>query len=517
MRLGLILSLTIAQFVASVANAKPRGLAREKPSQLEEVLTAAGWTMTPERSSTYTVGDIYDRRTNTPVAFRVDCFEAEPREGVYTSYEVVHAMKAGAKIPLGVSNFKAEGMRFKKLQFAEPYMTELADMHLVPNDTCTTFLRSLDSGLKDLFVIKAVLSAEVKEQICSTLDTSTGIRGLGGASASSQQQCEQASEGHVAVAYKTKPIEDLLKRRAAMGVAEVNRGGDTASVKIPGPSTAPGPMVSSGNQNDSVKLGEVESSVLEVGTFSKDFKLVLTLTEPDGSERHFTPTSGRQVNAFQGPASWRVKGPFSDEEISFDFNMKPPSTALPLPSGALLSIDDQVAYQHLYRPNEALLEHYTVAVPGAKAHSFTVVPSPVVPGKFTHTRLSSSAVPALVAHSRWMNDRRQSMRYAAGAGLSATLSVSAVVLNQSYKSKAAGSLGEAALLTGATESDEVDRLNALAQSQTTTANTYMIGAISAAVVSAGLGYLFYNKKKKAKASQKHFDEARLQPYTMENK
>ena len=229
--------------VGSRAEAKPKASSTVEPTPLEQVLTAAGWIMTPERSSTYTVGDIYNRSTNTPVAFRADCFDAEPREGVYTSYEVVQAMKAGANIPLGVAKIKTAGMQYKKLQFAEPYMTELADMHLIPNATCTNYLRTLDTGVADLFVIKAVLSAEVKEQICSTLDGKIGVRGIAGVDASSQQQCEQASEGHVAVAYKTKPIAKLLSRQAAMTVAAppvapaaVSATHSTASVRPQGPS-----------------------------------------------------------------------------------------------------------------------------------------------------------------------------------------------------------------------------------------------------------------------------------------
>jgi hypothetical protein len=106
-------------YVAIILLAMPTAIsARPKPADigggdvpaLEEVLVAAGWTMTPERSA------------------------------AYTSLEVIQAMKAGARMPLGVARFKAEGMQYKQVKFAEPYMSELADMHLVPNDTCRQFL-----------------------------------------------------------------------------------------------------------------------------------------------------------------------------------------------------------------------------------------------------------------------------------------------------------------------------------------------------------------------------------------
>jgi hypothetical protein len=200
--------MLLAMPTALSARPKPADIGGGHVPALEEVLVAAGWTMTPERSATYTVGDIYNRSTNTPVAFKADCFSAEAREAAYTSLEVIQAMKAGARVPLGVARFKAEGMQYKQLKFAEPYMSELADMHLVPNDACRQFLAGRPD-LADLFVIKAVLSAEVKEQLCRSLEVGAGALGLG-ASGSMQQECVQGSEGHVAVAYKTQPAAQTL-------------------------------------------------------------------------------------------------------------------------------------------------------------------------------------------------------------------------------------------------------------------------------------------------------------------
>ena len=209
--MGLLTALVSPRFAEAKPKAGPVGSG--KYQSLEETLVAAGWTMTPERSASYTVGDIYSRTTNTPVAFKDDCFDAEPRENAYTSLEVVQAMRAGSRVPLGVARFKAEGMEYKQLKFAEPYMTELADMHLRPNENCKQFLAGR-TDLADLFVIKAVLSAEVKEQLCRSIDGSAGALGFG-ASAGAQQECVQASEGHVAVAYKTQPAASLVKVVAA--------------------------------------------------------------------------------------------------------------------------------------------------------------------------------------------------------------------------------------------------------------------------------------------------------------
>jgi hypothetical protein len=218
-RAGLLLSLTTA-IGPSHAIAKPK--AAPKPpngiEQLKSALNAAGWTMTPERSDTYNVGDVYSRSTNTPVVFGKDCFNAEPREGAYTSLEVVQAMKAGGKVPLGIAKVKANGMEFKQLKFAEPYVKEVSDMDLMPNKKCAEFLQKR-TDLDELFVIKAVLSAEVKEQNCRTADVSAGALGVR-AELGITQNCVQGSDGHVAVAYKTTDVRPILPSLTPAPVAK---------------------------------------------------------------------------------------------------------------------------------------------------------------------------------------------------------------------------------------------------------------------------------------------------------
>ncbi len=181
--------------------------------QLERALEGAGWQLTPERSATYTVGDIYRLGENRPVVFGTDCFSGEAREGVYTSLEVVQAMKAGGKVPLGMARLRADGMQYKQLTFAEPYVRELSDMQLAPSEACVSYLAGQQASgldLAQLYVVQAVLSAEVKEQLCRELEAGASMLGAA-VSAGVSEQCVQGSEGHVAVAFKTRAVPDLLQ------------------------------------------------------------------------------------------------------------------------------------------------------------------------------------------------------------------------------------------------------------------------------------------------------------------
>lgn len=212
--------------------AKRRGPIAVAPPSLDEVLTSAGWTMTPERTSTYSVGDIYSRTTNAPVIFKKDCFDAEPREGAYTSLEVVQAMKAGAKMPLGIARIKAGGMEYKQIKFAEPYLTELASLQLVPSQGCRDLVNSLEDT-SDLFVITAILSAEIKEQLCRTIDAGATVAGFG-VSGSANQECKQESEGHVVVAYRTEDWAQLMARTPKAAPVRANRAVTPASASTSG-------------------------------------------------------------------------------------------------------------------------------------------------------------------------------------------------------------------------------------------------------------------------------------------
>ena len=97
MRVKHLIAAVVGCGLLGVATAGKRaeeaaGFGDELPD-LQVKLEASGWTMTPERSASYAVGDIYSSDSNTPVAFGTDCFEAKPRESVYTSLEVIQALQ----------------------------------------------------------------------------------------------------------------------------------------------------------------------------------------------------------------------------------------------------------------------------------------------------------------------------------------------------------------------------------------------------------------------------------------
>ena len=69
---------------------------------IEEMLTEAGWTVTPEMSAKFsTPGDILDD-TNTTIVDGADCFEAKPKEGAFAKMEVTQSMAAGVRMRVNI-------------------------------------------------------------------------------------------------------------------------------------------------------------------------------------------------------------------------------------------------------------------------------------------------------------------------------------------------------------------------------------------------------------------------------
>lgn len=201
-----VLLLTLLTLPA-VAGKKSR--TESSPRQaLETVLVDAGWTLTPERSSAFRAGDIYDLATNSKVATREQCFEAVPQEDVYTSLHVVQAMSASANVKLGVVKLKGGGVQYKQRTFAEPYLSELPLLSQTLTADCARTLGSMD--VSSWAVLTAVLSAEVKEENCTTVEGGASVAAVGAAELEVTQQCREESAGHVAIAYKTRPVVELL-------------------------------------------------------------------------------------------------------------------------------------------------------------------------------------------------------------------------------------------------------------------------------------------------------------------
>jgi formylglycine-generating enzyme required for sulfatase activity len=202
--------------LATAASAGPKKAADNVGAQLDggrdvaAALKKAGWVATPEGSDRYQAGFVYDAR-NGLWSEREGCFKAVPTESIYNELEVAQALQAGAKVPLGVVTAEAEGVRYKKLTYADPRVSEIQGRYLELEEQCRADLEKAakKEDISSWYVVQAVLLAIVNEQECTEIGA--GVKSvLGGAGVEVTEQCATSSVGQVAVAFKTVPVSALL-------------------------------------------------------------------------------------------------------------------------------------------------------------------------------------------------------------------------------------------------------------------------------------------------------------------
>ncbi|MFT5460980.1 MAG: hypothetical protein ACI9K2_007502 [Myxococcota bacterium] len=190
--------------------AKAMGVELDGTRPLAGALAKAGWIATPEGSDRYQPGNIYTE-THALWSARAGCFDGEPLESIYNELEVIQALQAGARVPLGVVTASVEGMRYKRLTYADPMVTELEGRSLKLTENCGRDLAAEAAGadVSSWYVVQAVLLAVVNEQECTELEASARTL-VGGGGGSVSEECSRGSVGQVAVAYKVQPVSEVL-------------------------------------------------------------------------------------------------------------------------------------------------------------------------------------------------------------------------------------------------------------------------------------------------------------------
>ena len=222
----------MGMMVMAVGLAMPvSGYAETGQDHLEKVLTAAGWTMTPERAATYTVGDVY-RLGSTDAVLNADkCFTTEARSGKVEGFEILKSLEGGLRLPI-LGRVGANAKKFRMQTFGEPYADKFDDMDLEGmSEKCRSWLKK-QSNIGELYVVKSVLMAMMREQLCTDAGVSAGTAGVS-VGVSLSENCVSGTQGHVAVAYKLVPVTKILGLESAPDIPVASGTGFPASVPLP--------------------------------------------------------------------------------------------------------------------------------------------------------------------------------------------------------------------------------------------------------------------------------------------
>lgn len=214
--LSILLVFCIALLSCSIANSKPDKKGKSIPKELKELLERGGWTPTPSNSARYQVGDVFDFSTRNieELTKGEDCFTKLPKPQGMTNIEISRYLKGGLKIPLGLFKTKGKKVKYKRLTYANTEVQEFSKMQLDRNfkEDCKDYLRKewrKSSNPSQIKLIKAVIQSTVNEQICTSIDATIDVKGLG-VEVGKSDKCEFDAEAPVTIAYQLVHIKGLI-------------------------------------------------------------------------------------------------------------------------------------------------------------------------------------------------------------------------------------------------------------------------------------------------------------------
>ena len=151
LRVASLIGLLCALIVPQLVEAKPKLPEVVAPlPDVEEMLTQAGWTMTPELAALYSrPGDILSE-SNVLQVMGPDCFETQVEEGAFATMEVTRSMSAGVRAKVKVVGVRGGVALEKKIVFEAPVTRRIAELSLVPTAQCAAKLRAAEARVHKL-------------------------------------------------------------------------------------------------------------------------------------------------------------------------------------------------------------------------------------------------------------------------------------------------------------------------------------------------------------------------------
>jgi len=226
----------LVSLLPAVALAAPGRPTLEAPPGIEAVVSAAGYTPTPQLSESFRAGMVLvpnDRGGFDEVVSR--CVEAEPRVSAVAASQVAAALSGGVSARLGVGSAAAAAGVEKRLTFIDPEQRTIPLAELVPTEACRAGVARAAqlSDLRGALLVHDVLFAIIESSTCTRADARGGLVALGAAEASAWSECVQQSAAQVALGYKAVPLEKVLQVHTLVKAPP-------AAARSGGPSAAPG-------------------------------------------------------------------------------------------------------------------------------------------------------------------------------------------------------------------------------------------------------------------------------------
>jgi hypothetical protein len=211
---------TLLHATAAAAPVEPIANAGDVPA-LSKLLERTGWAPTPELTGNIQIGDVFASTPQGQQWQAEGCLSAKPRSAPYTEVEVSTQLQLGVSVRAGVARAGADTSLSKIVRFGAPEHHSLPGLGLALTDECKTLLTAqadLGRDLRNWYIVKEVMLAEISEQTCGEVDASGRFMAFSGGTELAQS-CAQSSQGKVAVAWRTLPLPEVDPSLARAAIA----------------------------------------------------------------------------------------------------------------------------------------------------------------------------------------------------------------------------------------------------------------------------------------------------------
>ncbi len=160
---------------------------------LAKILAEAEWDVTPEMSGIFAPGAIFEQTSKGHQLWSNTCIEAKPQAFPYVAMEMTSALQGGVQVQVGVGSVGASAKLLRKVSFGTPDQITIPKASLRLSQSCVELLeegahQGLD--LSAFYLIKEVLSAQIRGCEEWDLGASGSVLGLGSADLGASRSCQ---------------------------------------------------------------------------------------------------------------------------------------------------------------------------------------------------------------------------------------------------------------------------------------------------------------------------------------
>ncbi len=179
---------------------------------LSALLEPAGWEQTPELSSDFQVGSIFQIKGRAHVPWATDCIVCEINDSDYAALEMGLKLESGVIVDAGVGQGNAGAQMVRAISFASPTKRSAPRGSMQLSERCVDLLQAAGEQGEDLskmYLVQDTLVAIIHG--CQEWEAGAGVEvsPFGGGGLGASNSCQVYTNDPVVVGYRYQAVSEL--------------------------------------------------------------------------------------------------------------------------------------------------------------------------------------------------------------------------------------------------------------------------------------------------------------------